>query len=62
MLNSTTNSYLNGAKETERLLSENGFRYVWLNQGVENEHVFLNNFTIRIQDKYLQDWYSIVRS
>ena len=57
--NTTTNCYFNWAKEVERLLSENGFRYVWLNQGVENEYVFLKSFTNRIKDKYLQEWYSI---
>lgn len=29
---------------------------VWLNQGVTNEIMFLNNFKMRVKDTFLQEW------
>jgi hypothetical protein len=39
------------------LLYRNGFGYVWLNQGVENEELFLVVFKQRIKDSYSQNWH-----
>ena len=46
------------AKEVEHLLCHNGFAYVWFNQSVANESLFLSLFTQRLKDCYLQHWYS----
>ena len=59
MLSSTTCAkYFNWANEIEHLLCSNGFGHVWLNQGVQNERLFLHLFCQRLKDNYLQGWYS----
>ena len=37
---------------------QNGFAYVWFNQNVDNEQLFLKSFSQRLKDCYLQQWYS----
>ena len=46
----------------KKMLFENGFGFVWLNQNVENENCFLNMFEQRIKDSYYQEWNSQVNS
>ena len=46
------------AKSVKTLLENSGFYNVWLNQGVENEDVFLPIFKQRLKDNYLQLWNS----
>ena len=58
----TNNCYGNWTNEVESMLSENGFRYVWLNQGVDNEKLFLVNFANRLKDRYLQEWYNTLET
>ena len=58
LLNMPNNSYFNWAKEMENLLCQNGFGYVWYNQLVDNENMFLKLFTQRLKDKHMQYWHS----
>jgi hypothetical protein len=44
------------ASEVRELLSNSGFYYVWLNQGVENVSAFLSAFKQRSLDMYMQQW------
>jgi len=46
------------AKSVKTVLENLSFYTVWLNQGVENEKLFLNIFKQRMRDNYLQDWNS----
>ena len=40
------------------LLSQLGFHYVWLQQGVGNEHAFLSEVRQRLNDNFIQNWSS----
>ena len=40
------------------LLSQLGFHYVWLQQGVGNEHAFLSEVPQRLNDNFIQNWSS----
>ena len=40
------------------LLSQLGFHYVWLQQGVGNEHAFLSEVSQRLNDNFIQNWSS----
>ena len=40
------------------LLSQLGFHYVWLQQGVGNEHAFLSEVRQRLNDNFIQNWCS----
>ena len=46
----------NWASRVRDLLSTNGFGYVWENQNVENENIFIRMFSQRLRDQYLQAW------
>ena len=58
MLNdiNTNDETTNWTSKIKNLLNTMGFGYVWLNQGVENEHMFMNIFRQRIQDIFIQNW------
>ena len=62
LINMSGNYYFNWAREVERLLCQNGFAYVWYNQGVENEHTFMQLFVQRLKDNHLQNWYSYLET
>jgi hypothetical protein len=47
---------VNWATEIKRLLHENVFGYVWNNGHVPHLSTFLNKFTIRLRDQYIQSW------
>ena len=49
--NSTVSNWVSGVKD---LLFRNGFGYVWLQQFVVDEKVFLSEFKLRIKDIYIQ--------
>jgi hypothetical protein len=49
------------ASEVRELLSNSGFYYVWLNQGVENVSAFLSAFKQRSLDMYMQQWCELTR-
>ena len=46
------------AKSVKNLLENYGFNFVWVNQGVENEELFLSIFKQRVKDNFLQSWNS----
>ena len=50
--------YENWVSNIKRILQNYGFGYVWDLQYVMNERLFLSEFTQRIKDHYLQEWYS----
>ncbi|WAR13675.1 hypothetical protein MAR_027855, partial [Mya arenaria] len=41
-----------------QLLQNNGFNFIWINQDVVNEKLFLHQFTERLKDTHLQRWFS----
>ena len=49
-------------KLVKTVLENLGFYNVWLNQGVENENLFLNKFKQHMRDNYLQDWNSEIKN
>jgi hypothetical protein len=49
------------ASEIRELLSKMGFYYVWVNQGVNNIDVFLEEFKQRLIGQFAQEWESTVR-
>lgn len=55
-------NYFNWASEVEKLLCHNGFAYVWYDQHVDNEQLFLSLFSQRLKDNYLQQWYSNIEA
>jgi hypothetical protein len=56
MLNDGSNGYVNWVTTSvKNCLERYGFGYVWLNQGVQNENVFLNVFVNRVKDISLQE-------
>ena len=50
------------ALDVKNLLFAYGFGFVWLNQGVENENVFISEFKLRCRDIDTQTWHDRVRS
>lgn len=42
--------------DLKELLFENGFGYIWNNQGVRDVNLFLFNFQRRLKDIYIQNW------
>jgi len=44
------------ANKIENLLSRYGYDYVWMNQGVRNESLFMFEFKQLVKDCYLQEW------
>ena len=46
----------------KEMLFQYGFGYVWEQQSVQNENVFLRIFEQRLKDTFLQDWDAQVRS
>ncbi len=42
-------------------LYANGFGYVWENQGVANEKLFLNEYIQRLKDQYMQRWTTLCK-
>jgi len=46
----------NWATKVETLLDNMGFSHVWLNQGVENDKLFLHLFKQRARDTFIQKW------
>ncbi|RUM94910.1 MAG: hypothetical protein DSZ28_00750, partial [Thiothrix sp.] len=46
----------NWALTVKRTLSKLGFAYVWINEGVRNETLFLKQLKQRLQDCYCQAW------
>ena len=57
MLSKTTiPDNLNWLKYIEDCLCKYGFAYIWYNRGTANEHSFLRNLKVRLQDCYRQEW------
>ena len=56
LLNLSENGRITWATKIKRLLFRNGYGYVWLNQGVGNEELFLHDFKKRLIDCSLQEW------
>jgi hypothetical protein len=48
----------NWVSKVRSILSQCGFYFVWLQQGVGNETYFLKQFKSRLQDMYRQEWHS----
>ena len=48
----------NWVSHIRAMLSRCGFYFVWLNQGVENVDMFLQVFSQRMKDIYIQKWLS----
>lgn len=53
---SETHNHEMWIKQVRDLLCNNGFREVWLNQGVGDRDIFLNIFKTRLNDIYRQGW------
>ena len=51
-----TDGQTNWASRDRDLLYTNGFGYVWENQNVESENIFIRMFSQRLRDQYLQAW------
>ena len=47
---------VNWVSKVRQTLYMNGFGFVWNQQGVGNETLFINEFTQRLKDQYLQVW------
>ena len=52
----TENNHKCWAYSVKQLLFSHGFGFVWLNQGVGNEVLFLNTFKQRVRDNFIQSW------
>lgn len=50
--------YTNWVSDIKILLTRNGFGYVWHEQYIANDKLFLHAFTQRLKDQFLQDWSS----
>ena len=46
----------NWVTKVRKHLYQNGFGYVWENQGVRNEAAFIREYTQRLKDQYIQNW------
>ena len=46
----------------KQMLFENGFGFIWLEQNVDDENIFLRIFEQRIKDSYYQEWCSNINS
>ena len=57
LVNDDKHGRKNWVSELRGILFENGFGYVWNNQGVLNEKSFLTIFERRLKDVYIQNWY-----
>ena len=44
----------------KNLLMNNGFGNFWIEQSVNNEKVFIQQFVLRLKDQFLQNWHSDV--
>ena len=49
-------NHINWVSLVKDLLSHLGFQYVWLQQGVGNETVFLSELRQRLTDNFVQNW------
>ena len=43
-----------------QLLAESGFYHVWLHQGVGNRNAFIKVLKIRLQDMFIQEWFTTI--
>lgn len=50
----------NWATSVKNILQQNGFGYVWLQQGVLNVNRFISSITQRLRDQYVQEWSMII--
>lgn len=51
----------NWAGNVKYLLSKYGFQYVWENPtNIRNTNVFINSFKRRVQDEFLQEWFTSI--
>ena len=57
-----TSGKINWVTKVRQTLYKNGFGYIWENQGVRNEDLFLSEFTQRMKDQYLQTWSNICQT
>ncbi len=48
------------AGRVKLLLDKYGFSYAWINQSVNDKHIFLSEFSQRIRDCYVQGWHETV--
>ena len=60
LVNNDKRGRKNWVSELRGILFENGFWYVWNNQGVLNEKSFLTIFERRLKDVYIQNWYETI--
>ena len=49
------------APEIRKILSNTGFYFVWLQQGVSNVNSFLQLFKARLRDVFIQEWSGTIR-
>ena len=54
--------YVNWVSSVRQLLQNNGFNFVWINQYVVNERLFLYQLTERLKDIYIQKWFGTLES
>lgn len=54
--------YENWVTYIRRNLYSNGFGYIWDNQRVHNEELFLKEYVCRLKDQYLQTWTELCAS
>ena len=62
LLHFDTLGYKNWALEVRKILSVNGFMYVWEDQRVRNKIAFTRAFEQRIKDQFLQTWKTQISS
>ena len=51
--------YINWATKVRTCLYRNGFGYVWEQQSVDNQALFISSFMQRLKDQYMQQWNEI---
>ena len=54
------NNKLNWVSQIRKLLTVNGFGYVWEMQSVVNKNLFISQFKQRLIDQYLQEWHNVI--
>ena len=54
------NNKINWASYVRKLLTVNGFGYVWDMQSVVNKNLFISKFKQRLIDQYLQKWHQVI--
>ena len=62
MLNDDTNGHTNWVTSVKVCLQRTGFGYVWPNQTVISEHIFLKHFVNKLKACYLQTWNTSITS